>query len=217
MAALPVALAVTAPRLGKLPVPQNGDIVFQTYLGVQDIAVMLATRSVYSHMGMVKIRGDGLPMVVEAVGPVQEIPLQDWMDRGVGKRVSLWRAQEMPAEAPPKAFAWARQHYGKPYDIYFLPGHDAFYCSELVRDSFEDGAGLKLGRYEKVSDLVKSHAMDEIIHERWRSYPLCKDDKSLTEEKCRAIIMRQELITPASIAADPKLHRIYSNYLFETW
>lgn len=59
----------------KLPPLQNGDLVFQTQRSSQDVAIMYATGSLYSHMGIVKIPPDGEPHVIEAVGPVREITL----------------------------------------------------------------------------------------------------------------------------------------------
>lgn len=35
----------------------------------------------------------------------------------------------------------AKQYLGKPYDVHFLPDNDAWYCSELVHDSYLDDAG----------------------------------------------------------------------------
>ena len=38
----------------------------------------------------------------------------------------------------------ARRYLGLPYDVYFLPDNDAFYCSELVQCSYLDADGSPL-------------------------------------------------------------------------
>ena len=45
------------------------------------------------------------------------------------------------AELSRKAVERAKQYLGKPYDVHFLPDNDAWYCSELVRDSYLDASG----------------------------------------------------------------------------
>lgn len=75
--------------------PQAGDIVFHTSLSSQSIAVQAATRSPYSHMGIVLMK-HGKPYVFEAVQPVKYTPLQAWLDRGKNKRYVVKRL------APPR-------------------------------------------------------------------------------------------------------------------
>ena len=38
----------------------------------------------------------------------------------------------------------AKKYIGQPYDIAFLPDNGAYYCSELVQDSYTDGSGTSL-------------------------------------------------------------------------
>ena len=54
-------------------VPRNGDIVFHTSRSSQSVAVQRATRSAYSHMGVVYLE-NGQAFVFEAVQPVQLTP-----------------------------------------------------------------------------------------------------------------------------------------------
>lgn len=204
------AAMLTYPDSGKLPL-KEGDIVFQTILGTQGFAIIFASKSPYTHMGFIKMTRDG-PVVVEAVGPVKETPLKTWVERGVSKRLAVMRLKAPKKDTFKKALGWAKKHYGKPYDIFFLPGKDAFYCSELVRGAFMEGAGIELGKIEKVKELASSAAMDKVIEQRWQRYPPCKDRKGMTFEKCLGIIKEQELVTPASIARDQALESVYSNY-----
>ena len=61
--------------------PRDGDIVFHTSRSAQSLAIQLATKSPYSHMGIVHLR-DGKPFVFEAVQPVKLTPLDEWVERG---------------------------------------------------------------------------------------------------------------------------------------
>ncbi len=144
---------------------------------------------------------------------MQETPLTAWISRGAGRRLAVKRVKGLNNAALQKVFARAKQDYGKPYDIYFLPDGKAIYCSELVKASFA-AAGLTLGKLEKVGELASSSAMDSIIRDRWQNYPLCRGVKGMTLEKCRSIIMKQVLVTPASIArgcpSDPGLFQLPS-------
>ena len=58
---------------------KNGDIIFQTFDGSQTKAIQYATKSEYSHVGMVYITDD--TYILEAVGPVKLTPLNEWIHR----------------------------------------------------------------------------------------------------------------------------------------
>lgn len=209
-----IGLYATRPSVHGLPPLRSGDIVFQTWLwDTQSAAIVLSSRSLYAHTGIIKMTPAG-PLVVEAVGPVREISLAQWIDQGVGWRIAIKRMDDLKGPAAGKLLARARQHYGKPYDFFFLPGKEAIYCSELVEDAFKHGAGISLGEFQKVQELAPSSAMDKIIEQRWPHYPPCQNENNMTLGKCYKIIMQQELITPVSIARDPRLQLVYSNYPF---
>lgn len=193
---------------------KDGDIILQTILGTQGMAIIAASSSPYTHMGFIKTGGKE-PVVVEAIGPVKETPLTQWITRGVGQRITILRLKNRTPELAKKVAAAAKKHYGKPYDFYFLPDKKSFYCSELVREAYLD-AGITLGKLQKVGELTTSSAMDTIIEQRWQYYPLCAHKPDMTLQKCRKIIMEQELVTPASIARDPQLEPVFSNYPLDT-
>lgn len=58
---------------------------------------------------------------------------------------------------------------------------------------------------------LNNRAVQNLFEKRWQKHPLCKsivkDAKS-----CWKIVLEQELITPLSIAKDPDMTKIYSNY-----
>lgn len=102
--------------------PKNGDIVFQTSLSAQSLAIQLATKSPYSHMGIVYIR-NGHPFVFEAVQLVKVTPLHEWVRRGkhghfVVKRL-INAESVLTAETIQKMQAIGEKFVWRDYDVYF--------------------------------------------------------------------------------------------------
>ena len=69
---------------------RDGDIIFQTSMSSQSVAIQRATGSRFSHMGMVFYR-DGKPFVLEASATVRYTPLETWIQRGAGHRYQIKR------------------------------------------------------------------------------------------------------------------------------
>ena len=203
----------TPTAAAEMPALKTGDIVFQTTAGGQSTAIMFASGSLYTHMGVVELDKTGKPMVVEAVGPVRTIPLQKWVAKGIGKRVTVKRVTGLTEEQAKAAVGRAHYYDGRPYDIFFYESKDAIYCSELVHAAFKEGPQLTLGTEEKVSDLkINNIAARKLIEQRWRKHPACQSRQTANFKTCFQIILNQTLVTPASIARDPKLELIYTNF-----
>lgn len=196
-----------------LPPLRDGDIVFNTSPSRQSLAVGIATRSWLTHVGFVRIENDK-PYVIEASATTRKVPFADWVAESIGGRLKIMRSDDMTAAQVDKAVQWSARHFGKPYDIFFAPGHDRFYCSELVGDAFA-AAGVTLGTRQKLRDLhLTSAPVQKLIGERWSRHPHCTHGKAQDVQSCMDLIGDLEIITPVSIADDPALHIVYSNYLF---
>lgn len=209
-------LYMTGARADRLPPLQNGDIIFRSGMRWQALAILMASSSPYTHMGIIKIEKGREPVVVEAVGPVREILLTRWINGGIGKRITIKRVDGLTAEQAGRALAAAKKLYGRPYDVFFMPGKEAIYCSELIYDAFRDGPKITLGKMEKLKDLnINNPPVRKLIKQRWEAYPECRKQKVSSYEDCLAIIYEQKLVTPASIADDPRMRLVYSNYGFE--
>lgn len=155
---LAVALLAACGRDGYEP--RNGDIVFQTSKSSQSLAIQLATRSPYSHMGIVYLR-DGQPFVFEAVQPVKLTPLGAWIERGEKGRFVVKRLRDadtrLTADRLDKMRQVGESFTGRDYDLYFEWSDDRIYCSELVWKVFERGAGIELGRRQSMAEFDLSH------------------------------------------------------------
>jgi Permuted papain-like amidase enzyme, YaeF/YiiX, C92 family len=206
-------LSLTEVSAKDLPPLKNGDIIFQSSRSSQSTAILAASRSAYTHMGIIQLGTDDAPSVVEAVGPVKTTPLDEWIKRGMGHRITIKRMEALSPEWSGKVLTAAHKYDGLPYDIFFLPGKNEIYCSELVRLAFSEGANIALGQPQKVKELrIDNFAARKLIEKRWHRHPLCQKADQETFQSCYAKILEQELVTPASIAADPRLKTIFSNF-----
>jgi hypothetical protein len=174
---------------------------------------MLASGSLYTHMGLIEIDKSGKPHVIEAVGPVRRISLDKWIGNGTGGRITIKRIKDLTEEQARKAIARALHYKGKPYDIFFYESRDAIYCSELIYAAFKEGAGLEIGKVEKVRELnIDNAASRRLIEARWRRHPLCRKEGARSFDACYKLILEQTLVTPVSLARDSRMQTVYSNF-----
>src|ERR1700737_4905381 len=88
-----VVMVLAAGCSSGVPAVQDSDIIFQTSLSSQSVAIQRATHSKYSHMGLVMLR-DGVPYVLEASATVRYTPLKKWIERGSGRHYEIRRLRE---------------------------------------------------------------------------------------------------------------------------
>jgi hypothetical protein len=210
-----LGIGLTLAPAEDLPPLKTGDIVFQKTTTSASDAIMLASGTQYTHVGLVVIGKGGRPRVIEAVGPVREVSLDAWIEKGNGSRVTIKRIKGLEEAQANEAIASARRYLGRPYDHYFYETRDQIYCSELVYAAFKDGPGINVGLEEKVRDLnIDTGAAQKLIAHRWKSHPLCRTKGAKSFKDCYALILDQTLITPASIARDPQMELVYTSFGF---
>jgi hypothetical protein len=179
--------------------PRNGDVVFQTSRSSQSLAIQLATKSPYSHMGIVYLR-EGEPFVFEAVQPVTLTPLAEWVARGEGGHFVAKRLRDANSILTAGTLQTMREvgerFAGKDYDLYFEWSDDRIYCSELVWKVFDEGAGIQLGDRQTIADFDLTHpAVQAKLRERF-------GDR----------IPRDEVVvSPVAIFDAPQLETVYEN------
>ena len=184
-------LAVSCRTRAAEPALLSGDVVFETSSSAQSAAIRWATASPWSHVGIVEVSRDGT-FVIEALGKVSRTPWEAWKRRAVkGGDVLVLRARGPDAAQREAVVAQAKALLGRPYDPLFGWGDGRIYCSELVVKAYERGAGMSLGRRERVGDL-RLAGIEQPVARRWGRVP-----KDLV------------LVTPASLASDPRLARVW--------
>src|SRR5690606_20965302 len=67
-----------------------GDLIFQSSVSGQSKAIQIATRSKYSHVGIL-LEKNGELQVFEAVQPVKFTPIEEWIQRGRDKEYVVKR------------------------------------------------------------------------------------------------------------------------------
>jgi hypothetical protein len=179
LAGLLLALATAPVRAENLPDLKRGDVIFQNSRSAQSLAILLATDSPYTHVGILDFDDSGNPVVLEAVKTTRATPLEDWVAQGEGGDVAVYRMDGLGDDQAMAVAKAARSHLGKGYDPYFYQSEDALYCSELVHVAFRDGIGEALGREQRLGELnLDSAAVRALIDDRWQSHPACSNGRA---------------------------------------
>lgn len=149
----------------------DGDLIFQTSQSAQSQAIQLATKSKYSHCGIVYKDGDKY-FVFEAIQPVQRTPLDEWIARGKDSHYVVKRLKDADKILTPsnlkKMKLAGKRMIGKNYDLYFEWSNDRIYCSELIWKIYKEGAGIEIGNLEQLKDFDLSNpAVKAKLKERY--------------------------------------------------
>ena len=158
---------------------KNGDLIFQTSLSGQSKAIQLATKSKYSHCGLIYKDGNEF-YVFEAVQPVKRTPLDKWIARGQDGKYVIKRLKNADQVLTPATLTKMKQvgdqFNGKNYDLTFEWSDDKIYCSELIWKIYQRATGIEIGELEKLSDFdLTNEAVKKKMKERY-------GDKIPTEE-----------------------------------
>ncbi|SUJ28431.1 Uncharacterized distant relative of cell wall-associated hydrolases [Sphingobacterium spiritivorum] len=134
---------------------KEADLIFQSSLSELSKAIQLATKSPYSHCGIIFKEGEEY-VVLEAVQPVQKTPLSDWIARGENSQYVIRRLKKadqiLTADILTNMKKEGEKLEGKDYDVRFEWSDDKIYCSELIYKIYERAAGIKLGKLQQLKD-----------------------------------------------------------------
>jgi len=172
--------------------PRVGDIIFQSLSGSElGMVIESATKSPFSHCGIITKQGDAW-MVLEAIGPVQEIPLASWILRGKDMKYDVFRLDDRYQTKIPNIIDNARAYLGRPYDIQYQFDDDKIYCYELIFKGFKQATGEDLGNVVELGTLNWKDHEDFIRRITGGDLPL-----------------NRLMITPADLARAKQLHHVY--------
>jgi uncharacterized protein YycO len=147
---------------------RSGDLIFHTSLSGQSQAIQLATKSKYSHCGII-FGEKGRFYVFEAIQPVKTTPLDQWIARGKDKHYVIKRLKNAEQVLTPAVLQKMKQEgdkfKGKNYDLTFEWSDDRIYCSELIWKIYQRATGLEIGKTEKLRNFDLTH---EVVRKKMR-------------------------------------------------
>lgn len=185
-------------HLYALPPVFDGDIVFQND-SVNGKYMQEAAKGKYNHCGMIfKRERDHQYMVIEAYDSVHTTPLQEWVDRGKGDHMAIYRMKNantmMTKERTQKIRMACRRYKKLPYDYYFNWSDSAMYSSEFVWKVYHDGTGYRVGEPTTLDSLDLTGADVK---------------KKIAERYGKNIPKKEQVITPDRIMGSPLFERVY--------
>ena len=149
----------------------DGDLIFQTSKSPQSNAIQLATKSKYSHCGII-YKIDGNFIVFEASSKVKKTPIKEWIKSGKDKNYVVKRlknASEILTSATLKKMKLiSHKFYGKNYDSTFEWSDEKIYCSELIWKIYYQATGIQIGKLKKLKDFdLTSLKVKQIMAKRY--------------------------------------------------
>lgn len=147
----------------------DGDIIFQSSQSNQSKAIEQATKSPYSHMGIIFIK-NGKPYVFEAASKVVYTPFDKWVNRGKNRKYVIKRLKDhaLSQKEIANLKRVAHSFENKPYDIWFGWDDKYIYCSELVWKIYNKALNLKIGQLQRIKDFnLSAPAVKQKLTERY--------------------------------------------------
>jgi len=173
---------------------REGDLIFQHLPGPLTEMIAAVTQSAYSHCGII-VKKSGQWFVLEAIDPVTWTPLNVWVARGVGARMTIVRLKPEHRRYIPRIIREAGRYAGHPYDSQYQWDDSAIYCSELIYKAVEQGGGLRLADFVSLGEL------------NWVPYE--RQIRSLSGGR---LPLSRLMITPDDLAYSREVTMVYSSF-----
>jgi hypothetical protein len=188
-------LAVLSSASAKEYERREGDFVFQSFPHNELTDVIEGcTHSGFSHCGIVHLSGSKW-VVIEAVGPVQETPMDDWVNRGRGHHIAVYRLKQPWSGKIPEMIKNAKSYLGRPYDIHMRFDDEKLYCSELLFKAFKKSTNQDLGKTQEINELD------------WKPW-----ETAIEHIEGGPVPLDRRLITPKAITESEKVELVFSDF-----
>lgn len=151
----------------------EGDIIFHQSQSSQTFALREITQSPWTHTGVI-IKNQNKWFVVEAARGVEVTPLENFINRGAGKKYIIKRlkpehrgqSQNIANKLKTALLPFA----GLNYDFWFEWSDSTIYCSELVWKAYNNGLGIQLTIPERFKDFpLNGPYAQRLIQDRYIS------------------------------------------------
>jgi len=149
----------------------EGDIIFHESNSEQAKAIKAATKSRYTHVGIIFKYGNDYK-VLEAVEPVRITPLSSFIKRGQKNHYVIKRLNDRDKVLTNSKIQEMKQYgdslLGRHYDIYFGWQDDRIYCTELIWKLYDKFTGKKLGDLKTLKDFdLSSSKVQYLMKKRY--------------------------------------------------
>jgi len=155
---------------------KDGDIIFIVNPSGQGKAIQLATKSKYTHVGVIFFE-DGKEYVYHAVEPVMRSSLAEFKSMSADGTYEIRRLKDqsvLTKENVAKMLADAKSKLGTHYDLGFSWDDKQLYCSEFVWKVYNKTLTLSIGDLRPLKDFDLTHpAVKQKMEERYgKNIPL---------------------------------------------
>lgn len=178
---------------------KDGDVIFQTSQSEQCEAVRIATKSKFSHCGII-FNENGNCYVYEAIQPVKKTLFKDWIKHGLDNKYLVMRLKDsnsLEKLSLDKMKSYGKKMFNKDYDIYFEWSDENIYCSEYVWKIYKFGANIELCNLEKLKSFnLEDYRVKAILSQRYGTN----------------IPLNEDVVAPSQLANSDKLITIFDNY-----
>jgi len=152
---------------------QTGDIIFIENKGGQGRAIQLATKSNWTHVGIIFIE-NGKTYVYHAVNPVSKNTLEEFLNLSYNHTYKAKRPDSLKVKLNAKQDALllkeALKHLNKPYDYVFSWSDAEWYCSEYVWKLYQRIYNIEIGDLKELKDYDLSNPIvKDIMTKRYGS------------------------------------------------
>ena len=186
---------------------KSGDVIVQDSDTADILPVFAADGSGFTDIGIVDVRDDGA-VVIEVAEKVAEMPVSGFLARAKNKAYSVYRIAALNDAQRAAVVKAARLQLGKPNDYFLRRNWEQLYSSELVHLAFSD-IGFDLGRLQRIGKVGDLSSVRSQFLRTWSGNRECQS-RRLDSDQCWAVLIRQEVVTPASIVADAHMTKIYA-------
>lgn len=155
-------------RSGAKPPLKNGDLIFIVNPRGQGKAIQLATKSKYTHIGIVFIE-NGKEMVYHAVEPVSKNTLKEFIALSADGMYEIRRMKDqklLTSEVISQMKTEATVSLGKHYDLAFAWDDEELYCSEFVWKLYKHALNIEIGAPRPMREFDLTHPVVKSTIER---------------------------------------------------
>lgn len=149
---------------------KNGDLIFIENPSGQGKAIQLATKSKYTHVGIIFIENNR-PMVYYAVEPVSVNTVEEFIAMSSDGKYSLKRLKDaalLTTDVTKSMLKEAKSKLNIHYDLGFNWSDDELYCSEFVWKLYNSHLHIEIGKLKALKEFDLSHpTVKSIMQKRY--------------------------------------------------